>query len=389
MPRKPSISRTAAGFGLVDILVGMFVAMLATLVVAQVFAVSEGQKRTITGGSDAQTVGSVALYGLERDIRQSGYGANATGLIGCDLQLRAGVILPALAPVTINHASIPAGDANTDTLLVVYGNGNSPAEGDRITAQPLAAGSAASPDIYAVQTPASFAAGDRVVAAPRIRPSPCGLALAQVASVGTGSAANVVVASGTGVANLAGGVLYNLGPAPRVRAYAVRGGNLTVCDYLANDCGLAADTGNEAVWVPIAAGIVSLRAQYGRDSSVPMDAAVDVYDASTPPLNVPAPSNPALTAQCGWARIPVLRLALVARSAQMEKEVVTTTARNSPAPANAPAWAGEAGSPIVAAGAALGPDAAADEPWKHYRYKAFQTVVPVRNVAWLGVQAGC
>lgn len=379
----------AAGFSLVDIMVGMAIAMLGTLVIAQVFTVSEGKKRSLAGGNDAQTSGATALYGLERDIRQGGYGVTAYQLLGCDLGLRPGVTLSALAPVTINHPSVPAGDANTDTLLIVQGNGNSPAEGDRISAQPAAAGTAVSPDIYAVQTPTSFVPGDRVIAAPRVRLSPCVLALAQVASVGTANAANVVVAAGGGVAGMANGTLYNLGAAPEARAYAVRNGNLTACDYLANDCGRAADTGDEAVWVPIAAGIVSLKAQYGRDTSAAMDATVDRYDASTPPLNVPPPSNPALAVPCGWARISTLRLAVVARSEQYEREVVTTTAANGAGPVNAPIWAGNADSPIVANPSTLGPDAAADEPWKHYRYKVFETVVPVRNVSWLGVPSGC
>ena len=61
----------------------------------------------------------------------------------------------------------------------------------------------------------------------------------------------------------------------------------------------------------------------------------------------------------------------LARSAQLEKDIVT---------AAAPAWAGSGGNAI---------DVSADASWRNYRYKVFETVVPLRNVAWLGVQAGC
>ncbi len=110
---------TSAGFSLIEILVALTIGMISTLAIMQLFTLSEGQKRSISGGGDAQTNGALALFSLQRDIRQAGYGASALNLLGCNLLLRAGVTLNAMAPVTINHADIPAGDANTDTLLVI------------------------------------------------------------------------------------------------------------------------------------------------------------------------------------------------------------------------------------------------------------------------------
>src|SRR5690606_9444250 len=107
-----------------------------------------------------------------------------------------------------------------------------------------------------------------------------------------------------------GSKLFNLGRAPHIVAYAIRGGNLTVCDYLRNDCGLAADKDNAAVWVPIGANIASLKARYGRDTSAARDGTVDVFDQETPAF------------QQDWLRVRALRLALVARSAQYESHIV-------------------------------------------------------------------
>lgn len=353
-PRHPRRSIGSGGFSLVEIMVGMVIGMLGIIVMMQIFALAEGQKRTTTGGGDAQNNGAIALYGLQRDIRQSGYGISNFGLIGCNVLLRPGLTLTAMAPTTIFPAGmlnplIPAGDANTDSLLVVYGNTNGSPQGDGITATTVAPHTS-----YPVQTPTSFTPGDNVVALPQTRPTPCNLTLTQVASVVSPS-----VNVNTGAAMTNGATLYNLGQSPQIQAYAIRGGNLTVCDFTANDCSLAANTGNSAIWVPIASNIVSMRAEYGHDANTPMDGIVDGFDQVTP------------ATACNWVKTSAVRLVLVARSGQYEKIAVTTVA---------PAWLGSAGTPVILT---------ADANWQNYRYKVFQTVVPIRNVVWMGVQAGC
>ena len=52
------------GFTLVELMVAMVIGLVTTLVITQVLAFSEGQKRTTTSGSDAQVNGSLALYTL-------------------------------------------------------------------------------------------------------------------------------------------------------------------------------------------------------------------------------------------------------------------------------------------------------------------------------------
>ena len=356
-----SLSPAAQGFSLVEIMVGMVIGMLGIIVMMQIFALAEGQKRSTTGGGDAQNTGAIALYGLQRDIRQAGYGNSELRLIGCDLVLRTGVTLTAMAPLTINHAAIPAGDSNTDTLLVVYGNTNGTTQGDGITAASATATS------YPVQTPTAYSANDYVIPLQQTRPTPCSLSLLRVASTYVGAANSPNLTLSSAVTSMAGGTLYNMGQAPKVLAYAIRSGNLTVCDYLANDCGAGGSTGSATVWVPIASNVISLRAQYGHDSNTPMDAIVDIYDQITP------------TTACGWVKTPAVRLVLVARSGLYEKTAVTSAAPTWLA-TNAGNPAGSASTPIVLS---------ANTNWQNYRYKVFQTVVPIRNVAWLGVQSGC
>lgn len=360
------------GFSLVEVMVGMLIGMIGIIVMMQLFSLTEGQKRSTTGGGDAQSAGAIALYGLQRDIRQGGYGISDIRLLGCNVLLRTGVTLNTFAPVTINHASIPAGDPNTDTLLVVYGNANSSPLGETIIDQ------AGTPP-YTVAALASFAVNDRVIAVPK-SPTAClnPTTMALVGSVGT----TVNVPAGNdpngnaipaGDSGMALGTLFNLGQGPKILAYAIHRGNLTVCNYMTSNCGTACTSTDgplgtavggscSAAWVPIANNVVSMRAEYGRDTSVPMDAVVDVYDQTTP------------ATACGWAMVGALRLALVARNGQFEKTAVT---------AGAPVWAGTNSATSVPI------NLTSDASWQNYRYKVFQTTVPLRNVSWQGVQTGC
>ncbi len=366
--------RATAGFTLVEIMVGMVIGMLGIIIMMQVFTLSESQKRSTTGGGDAQSSGAIALFGLQRDIRQAGYGVSDPKLIGCNLLLRAGVTLNSLAPLTINHASITGQDANTDTLLIAYGNTNGSPQGDGVLAQPGSSGTSVAPDIYAVQTPTSFVSADRVIATPQNRAAPCNLSLTAVAAVEGGGTANVDVTAGTGVAAMSNGTLFNLGQAPRVLAYAIRGGNLTRCDYLVDNCGSAANNNNTAIWVPVSNNVVSIKALYGRDTNTPMDGIVDLFD-STAPANA-----------CDWVKVSGVRIALVARNANFEKTVVTGAA---------PAWDGDAASNPAAVAAnninltQTSFDAGGNPTWQNYRYRVLQTVVPLRNLVWQGVQSGC
>lgn len=354
----PPASRHAAGFSLVEIMVGMVIGMFGIIIMLQVFSLAEGQKRATASGGDAQTSGAIALYGLQRDMRQSGHGITDAKLAACNVTLRAGVTLNLMAPVTVNHASIPAGDASTDTLLIVYGNSYGTPQGDGITAQPATT-------TYTMQTASSFIAGDRIIAAPKTRATPCALSLDTVANT-----ASPNVFPTTGVAAMSGGTLFNLGQSPKILAYAVRSGNLTMCDYMVNDCSAGGSTGNSAIWIPIANNIVSLRAQYGRDTNNPMDGVIDTYNQT------------ALALACDTAKVSSIRIALVARAANYEKIAVT---------AAAPSWEGStvqvATAPTNPAAVAI--DVSANASWQNYRYRVFQSVVPLRNIAWQGAVSGC
>ena len=419
----------AAGFSLIEVMVAMVIALLGILVMMQVFSLFEGQRRTTSGGDDAITAGGIALYGVQRDIQQSGWGISALQVIGCTVTgawgaLATGptVAIP-LAPVTINSALIPAGDPNTDTLLIMSGNSNGTVEGDIIKSV-----SGATPPGFVVTVPLVFTAGDRIVNIPnQIQPTPCGEPLGLVGAI---SSTNVITGDTTTVSSTVQGPrLFNLGPAPKVQAYAVRKGKLAVCDYttFANPptntihcgsvctttdgpAGTAAGGSCNAAWLPIAGDIVSLRAQYGRDTTdgnpanaaQSMDGVADVWDqtvatpTSAPPVSASAAADTQPnTISCGLIRVSAIRLVVVARSNQPEKAPggVHVTAA-------APVWAGSDTTTLTSisavAAAAVAIDLTATRPdtttwptWQDFRYKVFETTVPIRNITSLGAVDGC
>src|SRR3989338_976279 len=106
MPSRQLNRRHHTGFSLVEIMVGMVIGLLSTIVVMQVFATFEGQKRTSTGGSDAQTNGGISLYTIERDIRMAGYGfADAAGCALASSFGGAALASLTLAPVPYAHGA--------------------------------------------------------------------------------------------------------------------------------------------------------------------------------------------------------------------------------------------------------------------------------------------
>lgn len=58
------------GFGLVEIMVGLVIGLLTTLVIMQVLPASRA-KRTTSGSADAQTSRAVALYLISRDVKMA------------------------------------------------------------------------------------------------------------------------------------------------------------------------------------------------------------------------------------------------------------------------------------------------------------------------------
>ncbi len=353
-----SARRRESGLSLIEILVGLVIGLIGIIVMMQVYALSEGRKRTTTAGGDAQNSAFIALDTLQRSITQSGAGFAHTRLLNCTIQLPNGNPIP-LAPVIINPPdtvippSTNPADARHIRLLVSYGGSNDQPDGYNLFDPTQSRGPS-----YTLTSTGSFNVGDWLIHAP----ATCQLVLRNVSSYAAGT--TTVTVNGTASTDSAA-ALFNLGATPRFLAFAVRNGTLTVCDYMANNCGDAtqATLDNQNIWRPMINNVAAFQAQYHRDTTAPMDGIADLdgYGQTTP-------STP-----CLWARTSALRLVLATRSAQYEKENVTLVA---------PTWR--------SANIALDvSDDGTRADWQRYRYRVFETEIPLRNIAWMGVVAGC
>lgn len=139
------------GLSLIELMVGMVISLIATLVIFQVFAVSESYKRSTTGGSDALQSGGFAAYTLNRLIGAGGSGFDLTpNVIGCPLGVfrggaqlfgqatspyRIGTALPEPFEtaigfrITLTPALIVAGASNDTPDIIMVMAGSHPSMG--------------------------------------------------------------------------------------------------------------------------------------------------------------------------------------------------------------------------------------------------------------------
>ena len=329
--KHPSLARLIqSGFTLVEIMVGLAIGMLATLVILQVLSVYEAQKSTTTGTADAQTNGAIALYSITRDLQMAGYPLIPTS--GSPLKCAAVTVLhpaiSAIIPVEITNGT-------SDTIVVRYGASGMGGIPSEITAGPLGNAVTLDNNLGCI--------ADDITLARDAAGTNCFISSAS-AVTGTQT---VTLDDPTGAA--VGGTLACMGTSWNEVTYRVNAGNL--------------ERRNSAVspaFVPSVPGIVSIQAQYGISISATSNQVTQWVDATAPTWAVPTVDD--------RNRIKAVRIAVVARNAKKEAAVVTT-ALNS--------WTGTASSPAPAI--SLSGD---DPDWGHYRYKVYETVIPLRNIIW-------
>lgn len=354
----PANARRSLGFSLVEVMVAMLIGLIGTIVIFQTFAVSESQRRTTTGGGDAQQNGLLALAGIERDARLSGFGINYPNLYGCTTNLHDEGPPVRNTTFTFAPARITDGASGApDSLTFVYGSSNKlVAPAKLLVTTAVGAGS------LRVDNQFGFLVDDLVIT------GQVGIncSMFQTTAVATDtltfgngnytnssggtSAARYNNATGATVAYTAwddttstGTRVFNIGATPMIGTYAVSGGQLTF-QNLATDSTAS----------PIIDGIVQLQAQYGKDTDA--DSAVDTWNATAPATSV------------DWSNVLAIRVAVVARSPLPEKPNPTTNLCDTTPVA--PSWMGGT------------IDLTADADWMCYRYRVFQTVIPLRNVLW-------
>lgn len=394
-----------SGFSMVELMVAMAIALIGMIIIFQVFETSEGIKRTTTSGGDAQQNGIIALYNLEADLRNAGMGFNETGYTECR---SAGTILAydsarttpdwatVAKPLLLVPVMITAGaNAQTpDTIKVFYGSST------QVMAGSILAGDMANATSQVLlQSNYGFREGDLVIALQPGSGKNCALMEVTAPSNGGNPALlhdttnyNLAWMTGTPVKtprfNKGGGLgvvytgantsnatrIFNLGnlydasgTVPVLNTYSISGNNLVVQNEFNISAGVP-------VANPIADNIVQLRAQYGLDDGI---------DNGSVTYHTNFVANDGIvdrfisTAPANWQQVVSIRVAALARSALPEKPTTGTTCDATPV---VPTWSGGAeGATRVFD---LSATVTAPDDWRCYRYRLFETTVPLRNWIW-------
>jgi type IV pilus assembly protein PilW len=374
---------------MVELLVGLLIALLASLAIMQVFTTSEAGRRATGSMADTQSNALVGLFAIERDLQQAGMGIADLSVLGCSIQadtapltsLNNRLMVPA-AIIPANTAAgsadnvwgIPPGDVDSDILVVAYARATNMTEGT-----PLTRANSASP--YRLTNVLGVGMNDALLLAQANQ----NCSMGQVAAVDQATE-EVTISNNLGVSYTMSAYAFNLGITPRLVAYAVRNGALTMCDFMQSDCSATGSVDDTTAWQPIVGDVVALIGQYGWDTSLPADMIADVFcktrltaGVSCPGTDTgfPAAGNATLTqAQraCDWTRIPAMRIGLVMRSSQYEKEEVS--------PATLTLWPDSAIAPTTTGPVYTVPD-------RHYRYRVAYSTVALRNIIWLGAKSTC
>lgn len=341
------------GFSLVELMVGLVIGLLVTLVVMQVFSTFEGEKRTTTGSADAQTNGSIALFTMQRDIQMAGFGLPVFDTQNPPLRC----VPDPTDPISVDHD----GDGATPEI-------------DMFPIQITDGGGGSDTVIIRYATDGALASGG--IAVKIIGPAPAapevgvdtnfGCKVNDVVLLSTGSVCGM-----TRVTHLPDSTHITLASS----AKATVGGSLT-CVGQWNQFTYAIGTNqlqrNDALTAPatnpIVSDIVNMQAQYGISATANSNQITAWVDATG------AWANPGVTsATCDVANanrncIKAIHIGVIARNGSLEKEDVTTTAPE--------VWAdiGASTAPVI--------DLSGDANWQRYRYRVYETIIPLRNMIW-------
>lgn len=370
-PCSHCLASRSRGFSIIEIMVGMVIALIATLIIFQMYAAFEGQKRSTTSGADATENGMLALYSIDRDARMAGTGLADADLLSCTS------MYSYYSDGTTGTSPAPAFAGGLNSLMAAFITNGAGGLSDTITfnyGDSIRSGISTaisktmpptSSELNVVST-AGYAEGDVVIIVQngqctvmeitQVQPSAYKLQHNPSQNDATYNAPSNFDTS-TWPTYTAGAQLFSLGGGTTSRTYFVgaSGNTFALMSLLPTDAAAIATVGD----------IVNLQVQYGI-APVGSQAVNCWVNATTG--NACDTSDWANPSTANIQRIKAIRVAVVARSAQIEKPTGGACTTTAAAPVS---WTG---------GPAI--DLTADLNWQCYRYKVFQTITPFRNVLW-------
>jgi type IV pilus assembly protein PilW len=354
------------GMSLVELMVAVAIGMIGILIITQAYVTSDNFNRSTLGEGGAQTNGLIALFTVERDARLAGYGIASSAALGCGniywyydpnySSNISGGSLPniALAPVVITSDTTAPIDVEPQKITFMFST-----DAERMMPAAITNFNASSSEV-SVDGTSGFSPGDLVVMVgaggctlgkiTHVQPGPQKLQL----NPGASGPFNPPAWGSFPTTYASGDSIVNLGN-PIVREYSIANSKLVVSDALLSAAG--------ATLLTLVDGIVDMRAQYGHDSDG--DGRVDTWNAVTP------------TNSAGWQKMLAVRIGVLARIGNYEKPSAGSS--NCDATTAAPTWTGSADTGGAFAKLDFTTATSTD---RCYRYRVFETTVPLRNMIW-------
>ena len=401
-----STSRFAArfgrqcGFGLVEIMVGLVIGLIAVLVIYQVYTVAEGFKRNTTATGEAQMAGlfSTFVLGMEGANGAAAMALSAPDLGSCvDTGNIASSFRP--IPILITDGGAPS---TPDSFVVTYSVATT------LASTAMFNFDANADDQYQVQSPGGFHVGDLIVAVakpgsvgsdcpisvitgvsgvalrvppPLINDVPTEVANVTITHTATGSGAQL---KGDGRPGLS--TLFNMGQCAKVQKvrYDVSNGVLRATPLLDTSGATCGQPANPLVPNPLASNIVNMKVEYGIDSVADPIGVLDTWVQATVDATgdwTPAGLLPAPITQIN--KIKAIRIGIIVQSELFDKNLAGYTGGDYVNGAyNWVLFDCPNANKALCPGRLTGNIPASVSPAGNWRFRKYETIIPLRNEIW-------
>jgi len=371
--------RNARGLSLIEIMVGVAIGLIGIVAMFQAMSVWSKHTAATTSGGDAQVAGTLALFNIERDLKQAGHGFGraTTPVMGCP------VALTDTAPVrafnfAMQPVSIAASAAGApDQISVLYGDSSffveeavfTDATASTKTMRRRGGFKPGDFAVVAVNPGASAASANCQLVQITDDTNPDGVTLAHSTApfvsfyaAGPASASRFNNATPPGSVT---GTMYDLGPNPRLDVWSIQNNRLLVRQELLG----------AGVPMQIAESVINLKAEYGIDTD--LDGKISAGEWTT-------------AAPADWRRVLAIRVAVLVRGRQFERNGDTGASgvrAATPTAANPYYFGDPVGHRFLMTNVDGTPDSLTDADgvpnnWRFYRYRVYERVIPLRNILW-------
>jgi type IV pilus assembly protein PilW len=395
--KKPHALR---GFSLVELMVGMAIAMIMFLVISGVFINFDNQKRVTSLSSDTQSSGIMAIFELEQAIRSAGAGIVSEDSFDC-APANTKSYYHRLGPPEVTLDPVPGYGQFFAPVVITNGAGNASDTLELRVGAPVANAAPTelaadirktgpTPEEIKVQRGTGFSVGSVLMVVNSTIPACTVMEVTSVPDSDSPNRMSIAPAASGNTWNptVAYRTTNNWPDFPKEGSYVYApgigsDGGMFFRTYTVNASGQLEVLNSKAEIASstevLVGDVVRFHAQYGVSSAVGVQ---DIQKWVEPVLGG--------TYETNWdvgsldankvKRIKAVRLVIVLRSPKLEAGNVTNTCTNNAGVNNGPcAWDDTVVDPAPLI------DLSADANWRRYRYRVFQTIVPLRNTIAAGV----